>query len=314
MLETLANLGRWFWECRPARIARKTTDIFIEIDAEQRSASFAYYALFSLVPLIALLLTVGSMFFSEATVHKTIEEFFPMGSTQQEVLWSMVSDLRTARGSVSIISILILSWTSLRFFQALVRAVNRAWHTVEIPWWQLPLKNLAMVGVIGGGLLIGVLVPALIQGVIKTLTTLEAVILHYIPHMIRLPSWLPLLDASRYVVGGAVLFYAFTSLYMLAPRCKVRFSQVWLAALSVTIILQSVQIAFVSYLPRIINYNVVYGSVGGLMLLLLWVYASGMIIIGGACFCAARSQIDGRTATLTDSPAMENVTPSNSED
>jgi len=312
MVEFMADLGRRFWQSRPARITRKTVDIFVEIDAEQRSASFAYYALFSLVPMIALLLTVGSMFFSEATVHRTIEEFFPMGSTQQEVLWSMVNDLQSARGSVSVISIVILSWTSLRFFQALVRAVNRAWHTVEIPWWQLPLKNLAMVGVIGGGLLLGVLVPALIQGVVKTLNTLEAVLIHYLPHTTRLPDWIPLLDASRYVVGGGVLFYAFVMLYMLAPRCKVRFKQVWLSALLVSIILQTVQIAFVNYLPRIINYNVVYGSVGGLMLLLLWIYASGMIIIGGACFCAARSRVDEEAARPPSPPPTEHLTPSSS--
>lgn len=291
---------RWYLRNRPLRIAKKALDIFLEIDAEQRAASFGYYALFSLVPMIALLLSAGSLFFSEGAVHQAIEEFVPMGSAQQEVLWAMVRDLQSARGSVSVISILILSWTSLRFFQALVRAVNRAWHTVEIPWWQLPLKNLAMVAVIGGGLLMGVLFPALVQVVIKILTRLEAVLVHYVP-MGQRPDWLLLLDASRYVVGGVVLFYTFAMLYMLAPRRKVRFRQVWLSALGVTVILQSVQIAFVNYLPLIVNYNVVYGSVGGLMLLLLWIYVSGMVIIGGACFCAAISRVDEPAGLATPS-------------
>lgn len=296
----------WFERHRSLRVAKKTFDIFLDIDAEQRSASFAYYALFSLVPLIALMLTLGSMFFSPDVVHRTVEEFVPIGSAQQEVLWSMVTDLQSARGSVSIISILILSWTSLRFFQALVRAVNRAWHTIEIPWWQMPLKNLAMVAVIGGGLVLGVLVPAIIQTVIQVITAVETVVVDYIPMFNQQPDWVPIVNASRYLVAGGILFYTFAMLYMLAPRRKILFRQVWLPALAVTVILQGVQIAFVNYLPRIVNYNVVYGSVGGLMLLLLWVYAIGMIIILGACFSAALERVDE-----AQTPDQDGVTPSN---
>ena len=49
------------------------------------------------------------------------------------------------------------------------------------------------------------------------------------------------------------------------------------------------QIAFVNYLPHFVNYGI-YGAVGGMMLLLLWVYFSGIIIILGACLCAAIEQ------------------------
>ena len=67
------------------------------------------------------------------------------------------------------------------------------------------------------------------------------------------------------------------------------FRQVWLPALIVTIGLMICQISFVNYLPDFVNYGI-YGAVGGLMLLLLWVYFSGMIIIIGACLCAAIEQ------------------------
>ena len=91
-------------------------------------------------------------------------------------------------------------------------------------------------------------------------------------------------------------------LYMLSPRRRVRFQQVWLPALLVTFTLQGCQIAFVSYLPRVINYGV-YGVIGSLMLLLLWVYVSGIIIIMGGCLCAAADKIWN-----------EAIIPTNSED
>ena len=50
------------------RIAWEAVNTFNEIDGEQRAASFAYYALFSLVPLFALMLTAGSSFFDSQQV------------------------------------------------------------------------------------------------------------------------------------------------------------------------------------------------------------------------------------------------------
>ena len=63
------------------------------------------------------------------------------------------------------------------------------------------------------------------------------------------------------------------------------------------------QIAFVNYLPNFVNYGI-YGAVGGMMLLLLWVYFSGIIIILGACLCAAITRC-GETA--------DDATPANRE-
>jgi YihY family inner membrane protein len=93
----------------------------------------------------------------------------------------------------------------------------------------------------------------------------------------------------RGAIGGVVLFLSFILLYKLSPARRVTFSQVWLPSLLVTLTLQICQVAFVNYLPRFVNYGI-YGAVGGLMLLLLWVYVSGIIIIMGGCLCAAMAR------------------------
>lgn len=271
------------------KVVFETARLFGEIDGEQRAASFAYYAIFSLIPLLALLFSVGSMFFAADTVKHTVAEFIPPDAPGQDAVWQMVNDLQAARGGVSVLSLAILAWSSLKFFQALVRAVNRAWHTVDIPWWQMPLKNLAMVGVILSGFGLGILIPAIMQGVVKALTALEHLIAAHVPGL-QLGILFALLDLARYFVGGVVLFYTLTMLYTFAPRRRVLVRQVWMPALVSTIALQLCQIAFVNYLPRFVNYNTVYGTIGGLMLLLFWIYLSGMIIILGACFCVALRQ------------------------
>ncbi len=286
---------------RAPGIAWETVKIFLEIDGEQRAASFAYYALFSLVPLFALMLSAGSSFFDSQEVIESVQRYFPMGEPQQAFMWQMVASLEKSRGSVTIVSFVILIWSSLKFFQALVRGVNRAWHTIEIPWWQLPLKNLLMIAVLTSAMLIGIVAPALLQGAKKILIAFQDFLQSRIPAL-NLDMLVGVFDLGRYALSGAVLFYSFTLLYMLAPRRRVFFKQVWIPSLLVTGGLQICQNAFVNYLPRFVNYNAIYGTVGVMMLLMLWVYVTGVVIFLGACLCSASAKVHGDA----------NATPSNS--
>ncbi len=267
------------------QVTAKTFRLYNEIDGEQRAASFAYYVLFSLFPMLTLILMVGSLFFEGVEIVKAVDAVMPLEEGQQIVLWEMVLAMEASRKGVGLASAAILVWSSLRFFQALVRGVNRAWHTIEIPWWQMPFKNLAMLGIIAGALFAGLLIPAILQGLGQVLRYAENFLkLHFPLADFHLASLV--LDASRYVLGGAVLFYSFTLLYKLAPRRKVYFRQVWFPALLVTVALQACQIGFVNIFPKFVNYGL-YGAVGGMMLVLMWVYFSGIIIMLGGCLCAA---------------------------
>ncbi len=286
----------------PANLVRAVI-LYGEINGEQRAAAFAYYALFSIVPLAALVLSLGSFFFDSGDIQAAIENFAPVTEAQRNLIFNSVDNLERVRGKVSLVSISILTWTALRFFQALVRAVNEAWRMEPIPWWQVPLKSIVMIAVIGSSLVLGIVIPAIIQVVRQVAETLEQVLAVTVPG-VDLAAIFAVLDWSRYLVSAIVLFYAFAMLYRLAPRrrLKVTFSQVWLPALLVAILLQVVQVAFVNLLPKFMNYSEIYGSISSLMLLLLWIYVSGQIIIIGGCLCAT-------TARAPEAP----VTPSSSE-
>ena len=274
------------------KLLRETLTIYGRIGGEQNAAAFAYYALFSLVPLVALLLTLGSYLFPGGSAIGTLHRFVPLGPEQQDLLWSMVRGLEKARGSVSIVSLVILTWASLRFFQALVLSINHAWGTRRLPWWQMPVKNLIMILAMAGALLIGTVVPAILQGVARALHVLESLSAQHFP-LLDVGHLLALVDFSRYVGGTLVLFYSFAILYMLAPRHRTGFSQIWIPALVVSILLQVGQAFFVHIAPKLINYSAIYGAMGSMMFLLLWVYLAGVIIIGGGCLCAALSHLRG---------------------
>jgi len=276
-------LKRWL------RTAGEAFRIFGEIEGEARAASFAYYALFSLIPLFTLVLTVGSVFVAPGDVIGTVQRFFPMEAGQQELVWKMSESLQKARGGVGAVSLLVLVWTSLRFFQALVQGVNRAWHHELLPWWKLPAKNLAMMVVLASAVGLGLFAPAVLQAAAKTLRALEDFLGAVAPGF-HFDGVAVALGTGRYVLAGGLMFYALTALYMLAPGMRIYFRQVWLAALCVTVSLQAGQSIFGNYVARIVNYNAIYGSVGALMLTLMWVYIAGALILLGSCFCAAAAR------------------------
>ncbi len=281
------------------RLLRETVLIYTRIGGEQSAAAFAYYALFSLVPLVALLLTLGSYILPKALVMTTIHRFVPIGDAQQDLLWSMVGGLEKARGGVSLASVAILVWASLRFFQSLVLSINHAWGTRHLSWWQMPAKNLVMIVAMSGTLIVGTVVPALLQGVVRALRALDAWIVLFFPNL-NLEHLLAVVDFSRYVGGTAVLFYSFAALYMLAPRHKITFSQIWFPSLVVSILMQVGQACFVNIVPKLINYSAIYGTMGSMMFLLLWVYIAGVIIISGGCLCAALSHLRGHSGRHPD--------------
>lgn len=274
------------------RLLRETAAIYGRIGGGESAASFAYYALFSLVPLVALLLTLGSYVFPADSVIESIHRFVPMGEDQQTLLWNMVNGLEKARGGVSLVSMLILTWASLRFFHSLVLSINHAWGTRRLPWWQMPVKNLLMILAMSGALLIGTVVPAVLQGAGRLLKSVETLISENFP-LLDVGRILAVVDISRYLVGTLVLFYSFTILFMLAPRHRTTFPQIWLPALLVSVLLQVGQAFFVNIVPKLVNYSAIYGAMGSMMFLLLWVYVAGVIIILGGCLCAALGHLQG---------------------
>ncbi len=252
--------------------------IYIEIDGDQRAAAFAYYAFFSLFPMLIFIVSIGSKLIDAETLTQTIfryvEAIIPLEESGSEELFRIIESVLASRTSIGLAALAGTLWGATHFFQALVRGVNRAWHTVELDWWKVPLKNLAMLGIFVSALLIGILLPVAIS-------TLE----RFTPFSIAaIPG---ASSALRYLLPSLALFYGLVMLYKLSPRRKVVFSEVWMAALLVTLSLKALQQILLFYTNNIWHVNAIYGAMGILVVLLLWVYLCGILIIGGACLCAA---------------------------
>jgi Ca2+-transporting ATPase len=93
-----------------------------------------------------------------------------------------------------------------------------------------------------------------------------------------------------------MFFLGLSLFYRLAPRRPTRFSEVWAAALCVTVLLLAAENLFVIFLKNFSTLNAVYGTFGGIMALLLWIYLSGCIFIFGTCLSAAQGEAHSASA------------------
>ncbi|MDZ4286668.1 MAG: YihY/virulence factor BrkB family protein [Prosthecobacter sp.] len=257
---------------------------FFDIDGEQRAASFAYYAFFALFPLILLFVTLGSQFFDSAAVAdyiiKYLAQYMPFNTADRDIVDHTIHGIIDSRDSVSALAVIGLLWSSTHFFHAMVRGVNRAWGTIEYPWWRLPMHSVAMLGLVASALFIGVLAPVVL-GYVQHLTILNAEIFS------------GLVQYAAFLVPSAVLFYGLSIFFKFAPRRPTLFSEVAIPALITTILLQVCRNLFERYVYGISNFNAVYGAFAIVIIFLVWIYLSGVIIIFGGCLCATQAEIFG---------------------
>jgi membrane protein len=263
---------------------------FDETDGEQRAASFAYYAFFALFPLTVLLITVFTKFLGSETdamakITGAVSNFLPNEEASKQIMRT-IDGVVNSRGKAGFIAFCVLAWSALRFFQALVRGVNRAWGTKEYSWWRLPIKNLFMTGILASALLLGVLVPAVLEKmeVIYRQISLDDGLNFFFVREVFV--------VLRMLVPPLVLFYGFGMFYKFAPQRRTAFAEVWRAALFVTIGLNVLKQGFVIYTGHIGNFNALYGTLGSIVAILMWIYLSGALIILGGCLCAARYEIN----------------------
>lgn len=275
---------------------RTGSHTFFEIDGFQWAGAFAFNAFFSLFPLIVLLVTIGSFFVDrDRAGHEVIaylESHVPVSGEQQRQIVETFAGVVQARARAGALAGLMLVWAALQCFNTLICATNRAWGIEGDNWWRLPLKSLALVGLLAGVVLLGLTVPVLLS---------------------MAKAWLlPAHDFGSWVYGlgnlvlpSLVVFVGLSLFYRLAPRRRTRFVEVWVAALATTVLLRAAEALFVIYLRDFATLNAVYGAFGGIMALLLWIYVSGCVFIFGACLCSGRAATRRPSAVSHAAPVGE---------
>lgn len=257
-------------------------DAFDAFNRNQMSllaASLSYYALLALFPLLLVLVGLASFFISEQTALDTViriaGEYLPGVQNQIKGILDQVIALR---GTATVIGLLALLWSASGVFDVLQQALNRAWR-VPVPraFWLQRLFSIGVIAVLGLFFVASVLVSAVtvdfLYGILGDAANAQE--LH---------------RNLANLVGIAASFIAFALLYKIFPHARVTWRAALLGAVVAALLWQLAKFGYGVYLSYFARLNLVYGSLGAVIGLMLWGYLSAAIIL----FCAELAARFGR--------------------
>lgn len=254
---------------------------FGQARAGDAAASIAYYALFSLFPLLIFLIAVGSSVFQSTEIQRQILSFVreTLPASESLVAGNIQQVLRL-RGAVGVAGTVGLLWAATAVFTALARNINRAWpDTRPRSFLTGRLLALAMVGI-----LTGLLVPSLIFSTVFSLLAQFSVPLWGEVSIYDTFAW----HLLTRLIPWLLAFVTFQGLYRWVPRTKVRWSEAFWGALVAASAWEVTKSAFGWFISSgLVRHQLVYGSLGAVVALMLWIYLTSIITLFGAHLSAA---------------------------
>lgn len=242
----------------------------------EAAASLAYYALFSLFPLLLVLISVAGYLLKSQDAYKLTVEFITQILPNSRVLIELnIQEVLNRRGTIGLIGLVGAVWSASGFFTTLVRNINRAWLGIKLrDVFRTRLLGLAMIGMLILLLILSLASTALID-LVKLIDS--PIIQQLEPEKSRI--W-PIL---RFSLPSVFTFLMFMAAYRWIPNTNVRWRASLGGALWTSIAWEIAKRLFSLYLGSgLANYEILYGSLGTVLALMFWIYVSCVIILLGA--------------------------------
>lgn len=259
-------------------ILTRAVKTFTEKQAAQASASLAYYALFSIFPLLLVFIAAGSYFLDRDQVFATVTQFIQQAiPISKQAINENLHDILEQRGTVGIISIVTLLWSASGMFTSLAYNINLAWpHASRRTFLQNRLIGFWMIVGLIGLIILSILLSWVTNRLpfmrLQSDSFLNIVLLRFVS---AFGSWL-------------MIFLLFLTLYHWIPTLHVTWSATFWSALIASLGWKVVTAGFSWYLgSRFGQYQLVYGSLGAIVAFLFLIYIISFITLFGAHLSAA---------------------------
>lgn len=256
---------------------------FNEDNCTHLAAGVAYYAFFSIFPLILGLIALSSFLLQSAEARDAmiagITQLLP-GTA--DVVRRNIDLVLRQRGTIGLFATITLLWSAKSVFAAIATAVNLAWNVKETrPFLRRTALELGMVFAVGFFLLASFGVSALFQ----FLRRLE------IPVQGTRPIGGDIWSVLVLLLPIALSVIAFFLVYRFVPNIEVTSHDVWPGAITAGVLFAAAQNVFLLYTTVLADYELVYGSLAAVITLLFWAWISAVILLFGAEICAAYTSL-----------------------
>lgn len=249
------------------------------------SASLAYYTIFSLGPLLIVILYLCGKFLGreaiEGGIYREMENF--VGSDTALQLQQIIKNAAISgqSGISAVIGIITLLIGATTVFAEIQDSINSIWGLKPKPgkntWWQMVKIRLLSFGVIGSLgflLLVSLGVSALLEGLNERLIQKfpeVAVIVFYVLNIF---------------ISFAVISILFGVIFKVLPDAKIKWRDVMAGSIATALLFMLGKFGISFYISKT-NIGSTYGTAGSLVVLMVWIYYSSTILYFGAEFTKA---------------------------
>jgi membrane protein len=258
---------------------------FMDDECPVRAAALSYYIVFSLPPLLILILLIAGAVFEPAQVQQALNE--QMGSFMgpqgaQEIGTIMEEAERPGgKGLKAVLGIAAIIFGATGSFLQLQSALNRAWEVEPDPK-QGGIKNMITKRILSLGMILGVAFLLLVSLALSAmLSAVGGMIGRLIPGGSEVIAHI-----INFVLSFVVITLLFAAIYKVLPDAKISWKDVRVGAVVTALLFTIGKFLLGLYLGRS-NPGEAFGAAGSLALLLVWIYYSSMIVLFGAEFTQA---------------------------
>ena len=255
------------------RIAYLTIrDVFFDSQLTLRAMSLVYTTLLSLVPLLAVSVSVLKGFGAHHQLELALSNFLtPLGDRGTEITGTIVHFVENINsGLLGSVGMAMLLYTVISLMQKIEAAFNFTWHVSEDRSFARRFSDYLSVVLIG---------PVLVFSAMG----LTATITH--SQVFKLLAASPLIGIMISLVGHLVpyllIIFAFTLIYIYIPNTRVQFRAAFIGATVAGVLWETVGWLFASFIASA-NYTAIYSAFAALFFFMIWLYISWTILLIGA--------------------------------
>jgi membrane protein len=281
-------------------LIEKSCEAWVDDYAPSMGAALAYYTMFSLAPILIVVIAVAGMVFgAEAARGEIVAQLRGLMGEEgaiavQELLTSASHPAKSIFAAIVGAVTLLVGATSV--FGELQSDLDRIWRAPALE------QDGALVGMLRGRLLS--------FGMIVTIGFLLLVSLVFSAALAALgkwsgsflPGWELALQAAGLVVSFAITTVLFAMIYQILPRVQVAWRDVWVGSAVTALLFSLGKLAIGLYLGKA-GVTSGFGAAGSLVVLLVWVYYSSQIFLLGAEFTWVYAHSHGSRSREPEAPA-----------
>ncbi|KQV19021.1 ribonuclease BN [Pseudomonas sp. Root329] len=256
------------------RVMVRTITEFVDDEMSTYASALAYQMLFSLFPFILFLIAlIGFLHLPDFFSWLRLQSELVLPPQALEQVNPVIDQLQQSKGGLLSVGIVIALWTASAGVRLMMSAMNAAYDVVEgrPAWKRFPLSIFYTIGIAG------MLLAA------AALMVLGPQVMEWIASQVGLEEIIVTLwTIVRWPVVVILLMMAVALIYYVMPDVKQEFRFITPGAVLSVVVWIIASLGFGFYVKTFANYNAMYGSIGAIIVLLLYFYISAAVLLLGA--------------------------------